>query len=96
MLRRGVFASHPFGHILTPPEPFRLQSPQPGPPEGFPDRSTCRLPDPHGSRPEDLLPCEFMVGHLTSSCNHKIDSRRNFLWIRIGHGDYLWITGPAG
>ena len=58
MLRRGVFASHPFGHILTPPEPFRLQIFRSGLPGGFPNRSTCWLPDPHFVRSENLSSCK--------------------------------------
>lgn len=92
MLRRGVFASHPCGHILTPPEPICLQTSRPSPPEGFPDRSTWTLPDPRDARSEDLSPRKFTVRLQRLYCNKKVALRCNFLWISFGSGEYLWVT----
>ena len=75
MLRRGVFALSPFGHILTPPEPFRFQLSQSSPPEGFPNRSTWKLPDPHDAKSENLSPRKFMLRLLQLPCNDKIASK---------------------
>jgi len=81
VLRRGVFASHPRGHILTPPEPFGLQISRSGLPEGLPDRSTCWLPGPHDVGSENLASCRQMFGDIWAGHNRKMAVHCNFLWI---------------
>lgn len=81
MLRRGVFASHPRGCILTPPEPFCLRISRSGLPGGRPDRSTCWLPGPHDVGSENLAPCEMMFGDKRAEHNRKLTIPFNFLWV---------------